>query len=153
MKQPILAFILLFSMSAFSSGIDSDVRESLLKKINVIEADPLSPGAKEACRYILAFTYESKDVQVIVSQKLLPWFTRDLEYKEFLFGSFVAGNIKPQLLSGRKKDDSYSGALAMIRTYERIRGVNDSFVLEEVDRLILMEKEGRLRGYVSSVAR
>lgn len=157
MRRLLLALFSIFLFAPFSGPAEilaaPDQRELLLKRIEFAESDPLSQGAKEAYAEIVRFASESDSVQVILSEKLFPWANRDLEYKIFLFGSFVAGNLKSQLRSKTKKDDSYAGALAMIRTYKRIREVNESFILSEIEILIRMQEEGTLRDYTRTVAR
>ncbi|MGJ4789474.1 hypothetical protein EHQ52_15505 [Leptospira koniambonensis] len=139
--------LLLLGFSIFSKEQPSDY---IIKKINSIEFDPIGPNSKDSYRTITNFASESSSVQVIISQKLLPWLGRDLEYKEYLLGSFIAGNVKSQILTNQKKDDSYSGILSLIRTYKYIRNMNGSFRVAEIEDLIKLQESGDLQKYTNS---
>ncbi|TGL63213.1 hypothetical protein [Leptospira sarikeiensis] len=146
-KRTVPIFLLLFCTSHLFAETNT---ESILKLIHIVEKKPVDQSSQRVYDQIIQYAIESKSVQIVVSPKLLPWFTRDTDYKLILFGSFIAGNIKPQLISGIKGDDSYSGILNLIKTYEEIRKFNESFYMIEIDRLIELEKDGRLRDYTKT---
>ncbi|TGK59200.1 hypothetical protein EHQ57_10225 [Leptospira wolffii] len=138
--------LLFFGFSILSKELPSG---SIIKKINSIEYDPLGPNSKDSYRSITKFAYESSSVHVIISQKLLPWLGRDMEYKEYLLGSFIAGNVKSQILTNQKKDDSYSGILSLIRTYKYIQNINGSFRVAEIEDLIRLQESGELQKFTN----
>ena len=66
------------------------------------------------------FAEKSDAVSIIVNEKFCPWI-KNKNYSEkttSLLGVFIAGNMKPQLLSGIKKDSPYEGILLTIKTYK-----------------------------------
>lgn len=123
----------------------------ILKKIVVIENNPLGEEGKEALKEIIEFTTNSEDVYVELSGKTTSWLSNKTKYDAILLGSFFAGNIKTQLLKKKKENDSYSGMLCVISTYEKIKMKDKMFLIEDIEKQIVLQKQGKLKDYIISL--
>jgi hypothetical protein len=124
-------------------------KEDVLRYVQVIEDRPLSDDAVVAYSALVRFVAKTKDVTVIIDQRVLPWSGRGNTHA--LLGSFVAGNAASQIRKGANKDDTYSGLLLVFSTYKRMREINPDFHIVEIDDQIRLLERGELSKYVEDI--
>jgi hypothetical protein len=123
------------------------------KAIELFCADPLSTDADGAAAVILKFAQDSPKVEVNLTPKACPWFrdkANPVKYSAKLLGAYVAGNVKSQLASGQTKNDSYAGVLQVIATYHQLQKREPDFKLPEVEHLIELANQKKLKEYLES---
>jgi hypothetical protein len=123
------------------------------KAIALFCADPLSADADGAAAIILKFAEASPNVVINLTPKACPWLkdkATPVKYSAKLLGAYVAGNVKSQLASGQTKNDSYSGVLQVIATYHQIQKREPDFKRPEVEHLIELESQKKLKEYLES---
>jgi hypothetical protein len=62
----------------------------------------------------------------------------------------VVGNVRSQLLRGKKTNDSYAGGLQVIETYRQLQKRNPKLRINEIEKFIQLEKQGKLAAYLAS---
>ena len=127
-------------------------KQTVLKAITLFRDDPESDIAHAAGAVILQFTERNRDVLVKVNSKIVPLANEKIpmHYRSALLVAFTASNVDSQLLRHRKGDDSYAGAKQMIDTYVHMQQKNPKLRITEVDKLVELDKQGRLKSYVAS---
>jgi hypothetical protein len=126
-------------------------RHEALVAIEVLEKAVSGPKASEAARTVMAYAQDSDDVMVDIGPPQLPWMDekwglekgRELEFQSLLLASFVAGNIRSQIKNDQAEDDTYSGWLFAIKTYQRLRAI-ERFDSPALDELARQQAEGTL---------
>jgi hypothetical protein len=123
------------------------------KAIELFCTDPLSTDADGAAAVIIKFAQDSPKVEVNLTPKACPWFrdkANPVKYSAKLLGAYVAGNVKSQLASGQTKNDSYAGVLQVIATYHQLQKREPDFKLPEVEHLIELANQKKLKEYLES---
>lgn len=146
----LLTIVFIVSPQLYSQSAE---HEQILKYIKIIETDPLGNDADKAAGEILKFATDSEDVEVRLSSEVIPFLDEeDTRYNSILIASFIAGNIKPQLINRAKGNDAYSGILLELATYEKIRQKENSFKINELEKMIVLKKNNKLKEYVDSIS-
>ncbi|OGV53437.1 MAG: hypothetical protein A2X49_04355 [Lentisphaerae bacterium GWF2_52_8] len=142
-------------MTALGKIMDFSVsKQEFLAAYAVFSEKPFSPQGVSSLSNILYFAANSKEVEVIFNQKIVPWLPKGSAYKfsEILAGSYVAGNVKEQLEKGLCQNDSYAGLLQVLKTYEQSKEFDkSSSVVPEIEELAKLEKEGKLKAFVAEI--
>jgi hypothetical protein len=147
MKKKI-CFVSLVIILAILNSLQAKDNRHLLKYIHQIEKAPLAEKTKPAYREILKFATQSDDVQVNISAVNCPWLNQkkgSTKWSSILLGAFIAGNIKPQIVSNIKGDNSYSGVLLALKTYQKIRKADKKYNIKELNRYAALAKKGKLQ--------
>lgn len=149
MKRTLTAlFFLLLGTGALAAG---PTKREALQAISVLEKDVTSQKATEAAKTIVVFAQASDDVVVDIGPVQLPWVDEDWSvdkdvqqnFKSMLMAAFVAGNIRSQLKNDRIEDDTYSGWIFVIDTYNRLRS-KTPFSSPSIEALVKMQQDGSL---------
>jgi hypothetical protein len=139
--------LVLFSCAGKTALVN---KTDILQYITIVENDPLSADADRAYSAIMRFTEKSKDVTVVIDAKVLPWmgFKYDFKYTKVLLGSFIAGNIKPQIENNKNEDDAYAGLLLLFEAYNRIKKADPDFAVQEIEKQQELQAKDELRQYL-----
>ena len=126
--------------------------DAALRAIQEFQADPLAAFQRGVTKTIVAFTEASPAVLVRLSNKVVPWIAKWKmdDRNNILLTAYVAGNTESQLRSGKKEDDPVAGVRQAIATYRQLQQADPAFRLEELEALIVLEKEGRLKEHLSA---
>jgi|GEM_PF-1189429 len=151
-KGDIMKRILIMLLSVFivTGGYGQNLR-NVLHHISVIETKPLSAQADIAYEKVLKFATISDKVTVKIDAKLCPSLKyRNIKTKwsALLIGSFIAGNIKPQILKRIKKNHGYEGLLLSLNTYLKIKRVDENFKIKEMEKFLKLKAEKKLRIFI-----
>ena len=156
--RPILAAFLfaLCSLGGFAATAPS--KHEVLKAISVMEKNVSSPEAAEAAKTIVVYAQVSDDVLVDIGPLQLPWLDedwglgneRDHACKSLLLAAFVAGDVKSQIKNDKAEDDTYSGWIFAIDTYNRLRA-KEHFSSPSIDQLSKMKSDGTLLQHARDV--
>ena len=154
LKYIVMAALVL-APNLFAAGTEPAITNAMALRAASLfrNADPFSEEARGCAAILVRFTEKSPDVLVGVSGKTIPFLhSKDLSEQELaiLLGAFVAGNIDSQLLRGVKTDDPYAGELQVIETYGQMRKKRPRFSVPEIDKLIALEKAGKLKAQLES---
>lgn len=126
--------------------------ETARAAIRDFKADPLGAADRGATATIMAFTRASPAVTVMISERSVPWL-RDQQSDRrpaLLLAAYVTGNVESQLDRRAKEDDAYAGVLQAIATYRQLQENDPEFRIEEIERLIQLEGEGRLKAHLEA---
>jgi hypothetical protein len=126
--------------------------DAALRAIQEFQADPLAAFQRGVPKTIVSFAKASPAVLVRFSDKVVPWITKGEmdDRKSILLTAFVAGNTESQLRRGKKEDDPVAGVLQAIATYRQLQQADPAYLLDELEALIVLEKEGRLKEHLSA---
>ena len=120
--------------------------------IDTIEKDPLAAAKTDHLKTVMTFAEESPDVLVMLDPELLPlWANKSDPHAPLLNAAFVAGNVKSQLDSKKNKDDSYAGLQIMFKAYHAVQASEKGYMVEAIDKLEALDKEGKLKEKVEQV--
>ena len=111
--------------------------EMVLEAIRSFRANPVSPNAQTAARLVKEFAESSPDVMVTISKKAVPLinsFEIPISESGPLTAAFVVGNVRSQLLTGKKTNDSYAGGLQVIETYRQLQRRNSKLRIDGIER-------------------
>ncbi len=138
----------------WAEGIGKTISPDVARKaIALYCANPLSADADGAAAIIIKFVDASPNVEIKVTPRACPWFTNKavpVNYGAKLLAAYAVGNAKSQLESGRTKNDSYAGVLQVIATYQLMQRREPNFKLAEVDRLVDLAKQKKLKEYLET---
>jgi hypothetical protein len=100
---------------------------------------------------ILDFAEASPAVMISFGKKVVPWIGKEEvdQRRSVLLAAYVAGNTESQLRRGKKEDDPVAGVLQAFATYRQLQQADPAFRMDEVETLIALEKEGRLKEHLS----
>ena len=101
---------------------------------------------------IIDFARDSPAVVISFSDKVVPWIGKEKvdERRSVLLAAYVAGNTESQLRRKKKEDDPLAGVMQAIATYRQLQQADLAFRLDELENLIVLEKEGRLKEHLSA---
>ncbi|HSH39916.1 MAG TPA: hypothetical protein VK993_14165 [Chthoniobacterales bacterium] len=124
--------------------------ETAWAAIRDFKRDPLGATDRGAAGTIINFTEASPAVVVSIGKQSVPWLTDDrvARRRSVLLADYVAGNIESQLNRRTKEDDAHAGVLQAIATYHQLQENDPDFRLEELEGLIQLESEGRLKEHL-----
>jgi hypothetical protein len=160
LKQLVTALLLANKQhaDAFWDSVSSkNKKESIteaegLAAIREFQADPVAALKRGVAKTILDFAEASPNVLISFSRKSVPWIGEGKtdERRSILLAAFVAGNTEAQLQRGEKGDDALAGVLQAIATYRQLQQADTAFRLEELEELIVLEREGRLKEHLNA---
>ena len=133
-------------------------RHDALVAIAVLEKSVSSPEAVDAARTIVTYAQASDDVMVDIGPDQIPWSEekwglgdgRELACQSMMLASFIAGNVRSQIKNNRAEDDTYSGWVFAINTYNRLRA-KERFRSPSLESLSKMESDGTLLQHAREV--
>ncbi|MBX9678264.1 MAG: hypothetical protein K2X38_05825 [Gemmataceae bacterium] len=118
-------------------------------------ADPLKESAKDDAKKIVTFAMESPDVVVVMGEEETAWIKENAknkkDYAGLLLAAFIAGNIQTQLDLGEKRNDVYSGAIQVMKTYREIRKKDPEFQSPAVEGLLKKHRDGTLLRHLAEI--
>jgi len=152
----VLAFLItaiILPISCFAENNEWKKRitpEIALKAIELFQKNPLDKNADGALSIIINFADISDDVIITLDPMLLPWTKSNIKYSHShtLFGAFVAGNLKKQILQRERKDHPYDGVVQIIATYKQLRNKNAVKKIKEIEKWIEIQNSGKLKSYI-----
>lgn len=149
----LISMTMLFAQPATAPATDGKIDKAQFMAAVERFMDKPAVGADAAT--IAKFAEESEDCLVGVSPNVLNWRQHNPPYKQnpVLLTAFLAGNVKAQLDSGKNADDPYSGLLATIKVYEKLRAADASIKIPEIDEMIALEKKGELKAWAEKAAK
>lgn len=138
--------------AAASPGDNEQTADAALRAIREFQADPLAALERGVAKTIMDFAEASPAVMISFSDKVVPWIGKNKvdERQSVLLAAYVAGNTESQLRRGKKEDDPVAGVLQAIATYRQLQQADSAFRVDELETLIALEKEGRLKEHVSA---
>lgn len=98
---------------------------------------------------IVRFMNESPEVLVVLGPHLDGVATGDAVPKwasSMLLSGYIAGNVRAQLVAGRKQDDPTAGFRGVLSVYQVLQAKGLS--MPEIDELARMERKGELETWV-----
>lgn len=112
--------------------------------------DPRGAMERGGAAKIIQFVNDSPTVLVSIGKKAVPWLGEktDQERSSLLLTGFVAGNLQSQLNRKVKSDDSLAGVRQEIATYRQLQATDPEFRVDEIEKLIGLEAEGKLVEYL-----
>ncbi len=148
-KQHAAAF---WDASASPGDKKKTTADAALGAIQEFKADPSAAVERGVAKTIMDFAEASPAVMISFSKKVVPWIGKDEvdERRSILLAAYVAGNTESQLRRGKKEDDPLAGVLQAIATYRQLQQLDAAFRLDELEALIVLEKEGRLKEHLSA---
>lgn len=160
-KPRLLAATLAFAaFTALASAAlpQAPSKHDVLQAISVMEKNVSSPEATEAAKTIVIYAQVSDDVLVDIGPEQLPWLDEDWGLdkereqgcKSLLLAAFVAGDVKSQIKNDKAEDDTYSGWIFAIDTYNRLRS-KEPFSSPSIDALSRMRTNGTLLQHARDV--
>jgi len=157
MMRPTLTAVVFFVCASCGLGA-IPTKHEVLKAISVMEKNVSGPEAAEAAKLIVVYAQLSDDVMVDIGPDQLPWVGEDWSLgrdrqaacQSMLMAAFVAGNVKSQIKNDKAEDDTYSGWIFVIETYNRLRS-KDSFRSPSIENLAKMQAEGKLLQHARDV--
>lgn len=168
MKKPVLAGLALLSFLLIITACASEPEPTsvpskqesagptvhpMIKLINEIEKAPAAPDVDEKYKTVAKFAVESPEVSVVLDQKLMKWLSQinHSKWGPYLLGAFMAGNVRKQLIDGKKKDSTYEGLAFVVHTYAAIKRLDRGFANAELEQFAKLEKAGLLQSYVLQI--
>jgi hypothetical protein len=150
----------LFAAVASCAFAATPSKSDVLQAISVMEKRVTSPEAAEAAKTIVIYAQVSDDVMVDIGPEQLPWVDesfgldkdKELAFKSLLMAAFVAGDVKSQIKNEKVEDDTYSGWIFAISTYNRLRE-KEHFRSTSIDSLAKMKDDGTLLQHAREVKR
>ena len=100
---------------------------------------------------IVRFMNESPEVLVVLGPHLDGVATGETVPKwasSMLLSGYIAGNLRAQLVAGRKQDDPVGGYRGLLTVYQVLAGKGLS--MPELDALARMERNGELEAWVAA---
>jgi hypothetical protein len=155
MKRHVAALVL-FVAAAVSSPAQQPKqtipKADVLQAIADFRAEPESARGNGAASVIVRFAQDSPDVTVSGSPALQPWMAPKPPPKQSrtLLVAYIAGSVRSQLESGKTKDDTLAGEEQVIETYQKIQQTTPDLHIAEVEKLVALQKQGKLKEYLDS---
>ncbi len=113
---------------AFSSAMGATPsREEVTSAIAQLEDNFVKAASVDAAKVVVNFAEQSKEVQINISAKTVPWIKetwglepdQEQSIRSMLLAAYLAGNIKSQLAAGKSVDDPYAGWIFVCRAYRQ----------------------------------
>ncbi len=116
--------------------------ETVLQAVDTFEKGPTSPQGRRALNLIVEFTQNSESVRVDLFGGYFPWEkgSIDGQAQAALVGAFVAGNIRPQLRTGKREDHPVEGLRFMLNTYSRLAASRQVPRIAELDAWLRLDR-------------
>ena len=117
----------------------------LIDLIDRFFASPLDGGLRSA---VIDSGHTRTDIVVELSPSVNPWecygdpMPEILAFDSTLTAAFVAGNMRPQLEKGRRRDQPGPGVEAVLRVYQVLKGEHPTYHVPEVERWLARDPSG-----------
>jgi hypothetical protein len=146
----VLSLVLAPSAALVPDPAPGDDEAKIRAQIEQFLADPAAEASSDAASAIAVYVNESKVVDVQISTKVCVWVLSNAEQgtKELLLAAFMAGNVRSQLDTGTKQDDSYSGIVQALRVYRALKAQNPGLKEAGMDKFAAMQAKGELNQYI-----
>lgn len=116
--------------------------------------DPLNRSARDWSRLVLLYTLQTTNpAEVALGPEEWRWIglEKDDPRSVLLLAAYVSGNIRSQLNSGVKRNDRYSGLLALFRVYRALRAENKVFKVADIDNFLVLHADNKLIPYLQKL--
>ncbi len=132
--------------------VDGPSKRQAVGAAEKLLADPLAVDTAAQLNIITRFAELSSEVQVDVNIEFFPWMKTDpkADNGPILFGSFIAGNMKPQLAKKEKADHSLEGLRSLLGVYEKLRAKNEFMEVAQYEQWLKLD-EKELKAFVEKV--
>ena len=144
---PVVVAVLSAGAAAQGKPADSIDKNTVRKAITIFERTPSNQQGSMVRPIILRYAQESPDVEIEVSDKAMPWLENLKGHEEagaVLLTAYVAGDVRAQLARRRAKDDPVAGTEQVIATYRQLQKTEPRLRIMEVEKLIDLQRQGRL---------
>lgn len=139
-----------FTIQAQDNPFDK-MADDVLIDIKIFAHDPFSDAGEVAAGNIMEYAENSLRCIVYINEELLPWVKEDhYLYSPILIAAYVAGSIKPQLLTGNISDRSYEGAKLMFDLYEKILNFDSTASDRHMEHLLQLHRRGDLEEFIEN---
>ena len=148
----LLVVSLISCVGAQAKPADSIDQDTVRKAITIFRRTPANQQGSMVRPIILRFAQESPDVEIVVSQKFLPWIGTGKVHEEagaVLLTAYVAGNVQAQLDKKKTQDDPVAGTEQVIATYRQLQRSEPRLRITEVEKLIDLQRQGRLAKHLA----
>jgi hypothetical protein len=149
MKIRLAALFLISCASALAAFSKKDA----FAAIEAIQKDPWSNEATDAFQRLPDILNDLKIDQMMMSQSVIPWAfekgpaSDNQKVASLIFlRVYLAANLRSQLLASKPVDDPYSGWLAVISIYKRVKA-EQKISFASIERLAALEAEGELKKF------
>jgi len=121
-----------------------------LAAVEAFLSDPQNADPEPITRYM----NDSPDVMVVIEQELTgdDKATMTEEESALLLVGFIAGNIKAQILRGRKENDPVGGVRGMLAVYAALQASSPSLSSPKLDDFAKHEAAGTLEEHVEKIS-
>ena len=138
-------FCILVSSILFSIGVSGAEEkidlaklspQTVLRAISRFQSEPLKAKSNGILSIIINFADESQNVYIEVNSGYMPWLKqkKNINNTDILLVSFVAGNMRPQLINKEKKDHPVEGMIFMLRIYNKLRKAKKIEAISTLDQ-------------------
>lgn len=110
--------------------------------------DPLGKDGKELAKALLAVAAVTSRAAVVLGEEEMAWVGDHERYKFLLLAGYLGGNLQSQFNSGIKQNDRYAGLLTLFQVYRAIREQDKDYKSPELDKLLALQKEGKLLKHI-----
>jgi hypothetical protein len=156
MRRTLATLLLLACASAGFASVPT--KHDALQAISVLEKNVVGTEAAEAARTIVTYADLSDDVMVDIGPDEIPWADekwglekdQEMSCQSMLLAAFIAGNVRSQIKNDRAEDDTYSGWIFAIDTYNRLRA-KGQFRSPSLDALSKMQSNGTLLQHAKEI--
>jgi hypothetical protein len=146
----ITTVVMVFAVTAVAFAAETRISEKEVRiAIESFLQNPTVPS--EEAKTIVTFAAESDAVNVVMGPVSCPWIgnKEHEDAQPLLLAAFAAGNVRSQLDSGVRKDDAYSGLIAVFRVYRHMKNANPKLTIPEVEKLLKLHRQGRLTEHLA----
>jgi hypothetical protein len=139
---PVLGAVALLAVGPSAARAQPDPKvvernRALVALIDRFLASPLDGRLRTS---LMDSGYARKDIKVELSTNMTPWECYGdpqqdvIAFDSTLTTAFVAGNMRPQLEEGRRKDRPHPGLEAVLRVYDVLKRELPNYYVPEVER-------------------
>lgn len=154
-----LAVLFLVFAAAGQAGDKGNKGPEITEKIfrqtsSLLVDDPLNESARDWSRLILLYALQSSNTSAALGTEELGWAgvdKGDPRRSLLLLAAYASGNIRSQLSSGVKRNDRYSGLLALFGVYRALQKRDGKFSISAVETLLARHKEAKLMPYLQKL--
>ena len=112
--------------------------------------DPSNKSARDWSRLIMLYTLDSPNAVIVLGEDEWNWAGLDKDDPRalLLLAAYSTGNMVSQLNSGVKRNDRYSGLIALFHVYRTLREADEKFKVAAVDELLALHDDDKLLPYL-----
>lgn len=144
------AFLLSCVVAHDSSADAKTLNHNIRKVIVLFRQDPRAARKNMVCALIAKYAETSRDVEIVVSQKRMPWMHGDgsiTDVELILTTAYLAGDIEAQLSAGKTKDDPVQATGQVIAIYRQLQSTDRKLNLLAVEKLADLQRQRKLVWY------